>query len=90
MKWHHTHLFYLKGCRGGDACCTVGEPCYESEGDCDIDEDCMPGLRCGYNENFCRIKDGGRWEDGDDCCYKPGKWKIYSVKWYLKWYESNS
>ena len=73
MKWHHTHLFYLKGCRGGDACCTVGEPCYESEGDCDLDEDCMPGLRCGYNENFCRIKDGGRWEDGDDCCYKPGK-----------------
>ena len=58
----------FKGCAGGDSCCSEGQKCIEGEGDCDKDDDCMPGLRCG-NLN-CRIKSGYDWDD-DDCCYRP-------------------
>ena len=59
------------GCRGGGTCCQVGQKCYEGEGDCDYDEDCMPGLRCGVNN--CRVKSGYEWHKDTDCCYKPSK-----------------
>ena len=64
---------HFEGCRGGDECCSEGQKCYEGEGDCDTDDECMPGLRCGYNKNYCRIQTGHEWESGDDCCYRQRK-----------------
>ena len=76
-KWIILFKYYsinvLIGCGGvgADDCCTVGVKCYEGEGDCDYDEDCMPGLRCGVNN--CRVKSGYEWHKDTDCCYKPSK-----------------
>ena len=68
---HNCYLVNIfPGCRGGSSCCTKGEKCYEGEGDCDYDDECMPGLRCG--ENNCRVK-VSPWHKDTDCCYKPGR-----------------
>ena len=64
------YLIYIPGCRGGSDCCTKGEKCYEGEGDCDNDDECMPGLRCGVDN--CRVK-VSPWHFATDCCYKPGR-----------------
>ena len=53
----------MLGCIGGDDCCTPSNKCGEDEGDCDSDNDCQGGLKCGTNN--CQ------WGDWDDCCYKP-------------------
>ena len=63
----------FEGCAGDDDCCSQGRKCNEGEGDCDGDNNCMPGLRCG-TEN-CRIKSGYYWDDEDDCCYRPCMFK---------------
>ena len=65
--------YHFQGCAGGDSCCTSGRKCYEGEGDCDTDDDCMPGLRCGQDKNYCRVNTGHSWDTGDDCCYRPCK-----------------
>ena len=56
-------------CDGGtkgqmEECCDEDWRCGEGQGDCDDDDDCAPGLKCGKNNcdsNFYR---------GADCCYK--------------------
>jgi len=60
-------------CAGGSSCCTEGKRCYEGEGDCDSDDECMPKLRCGFTnlKNHCKIRSGHQWESSTDCCYKP-------------------
>ena len=30
-------------------CCTEANRCQENKGDCDNDDQCMPGLSCGHN-----------------------------------------
>lgn len=48
-------------CNGkDDGCCTKNTPCFKGDGDCDVHADCLPGLKCGYNN--CP------WGDEDDCC----------------------
>merc|ERR1711872_439455 len=49
-------------CRGGDSCCRNGI-CGYGEGDCDSDDDCAHGLKCGSNN--CR---GSGFDRSDDCC----------------------
>ena len=65
-----TTTFYAV-CKGGDSCCTRLDKCGEDEGDCDSDDECQYGLKCG--EDNCSQKSGFLWEPTDDCCYKPGK-----------------
>jgi len=36
-----------QGCQGGDVCCTPEKRCGLGEGDCDEDDDCEVGLKCG-------------------------------------------
>ena len=50
-------------------CCTEESPCGKGSGDCDGDEDCKEGLKCGKNN--CRSFNGGfEGIDWDlDCCY---------------------
>ena len=55
-------------CFGGDSCCTESNKCADKEGDCDIDADCVDGLKCGTNN--CNIAIN-HWDSTDDCCYKP-------------------
>ena len=57
------------GCRGGDSCCTSGNRCDVDQGDCDSDDDCKIGLKCGRDN--CPTKSGHQWDSTDDCCYKP-------------------
>merc|ERR1712126_627202 len=62
-------------CFGGDDCCTYYNKCEAGQGDCDTDNDCKDGLKCG-NDNcgvswtkFIPSREG--WDVYDDCCYKP-------------------
>lgn len=51
-----------KRCTGeNNGCCTVETPCDLGEGDCDSDNQCHQGLKCGSDN--CSW---GGW--GDDCC----------------------
>ncbi len=50
-------------CTGDNSCCSVENPCYEGEGDCDTDDECVPGLNCGRSN--CQ---GTTFGDTDDCC----------------------
>ena len=52
-----------KQCSGGDDCCSYSDPCLEGEGDCENDDHCATGLRCG--DNNC---DGDSFDGDDDCC----------------------
>ena len=76
QKFHNTEMdvqcyFALfLGCTGGDTCCTATNPCDVDQGDCDTDEECKTGLRCGTDN--CSIKTGLEWDATDDCCYAPG------------------
>ena len=47
--------------------CTIEQPCAENEGDCDNNNECQSGLRCG--EDNCPALLGYDWSI--DCCYKP-------------------
>ena len=57
---------------GGNACCLFSD-CYEGEGDCDGDSQCVEGLVCG-TDNCMSVygKSGMDWDHSDDCC-TPGK-----------------
>jgi len=61
-----------KRCKGRNfdkgRCCTAGSPCIESEGDCDVDNDCSGNLLCGNNN--CKAF-GSFFHEKDDCCVKP-------------------
>jgi len=59
-------------CEGGDDCCGKdGHKCGKGEGDCDKDDDCQTGLKCGTNN--CK---GPTFNHGflnaDDCCTDEG------------------
>merc|ERR1711939_214497 len=56
----------LPGCSGDDNCCTPENPCYDGEGDCDTDRDCVGDLRCGVDN--CAGPSLG-FDATDDCCY---------------------
>lgn len=62
-----SHLYLLKGCTGGDDCCTSSNLCGVNEGDCDSHSDCQPGLFCDSNNCV-----GDTFEPGDDCCTTIG------------------
>ena len=55
-----------RSCTGDDFCCTFADPCVLGEGDCDNDDHCVPGLKCGHNN--CG---GDPFDDDDDCCFDP-------------------
>ena len=65
------HNFSFVVCTGGDECCTSSNLCDIDEGDCDSDDNCILGLKCG--DNNCPTKTGLKWDLNDDCCYKPTK-----------------
>ena len=53
-------------------CCKPGDDCGVGEGDCDNDEDCANGLKCGndncyYDFPTTDIRDN--WDITADCCY---------------------
>merc|ERR1712037_794308 len=49
-------------------CCTPEQPCGVGEGDCDSDNDCGVGLKCG-NSNCAQFRPDNYARA--DCCYKP-------------------
>ena len=52
----------------GRRCCTAETPCVHGEGECETDEDCTPGLKCG--DNNCK-QFAAYFHPKDDCCYNP-------------------
>merc|ERR1712048_1293450 len=59
-------------CTGGDN----GKRCGEDEGDCDSNDDCMPGLEC-QADSCPGDKFGGVFPAGQvDCCKKTSSWWI--------------
>jgi len=75
-----TNRYQRPRCRGGDHCCFVIDhvfynTCDEGEGDCDTDDDCKEGLKCGTNncefDGWGIIPHSTGWDIYDDCCYKP-------------------
>ena len=50
------------------SCCSVTKSCDVGQGDCDSDNDCLPGLKCGNNNCRPHFDWGFR---STDCCYKP-------------------
>ena len=64
----------MLGCQGGDRCCTPENKCGEDEGDCDTDNDCQEGLKCGQQLDNCH-GNGPEWDATDDCCYRPKEGK---------------
>ena len=45
-------------CNGGNSCCTEDNKCDVGEGDCDSDEDCEGGLKCGSNNCGMAVPNG--------------------------------
>ena len=55
-------------CLNGDVkVCTAENPCGHNEGDCNYDNDCQPGLKCGQGN--CPAFLG--YDQSIDCCRKP-------------------
>ena len=52
---------------GGLACCTSSNQCEAKEGDCDSDDECVAGLKCGQDN--CDPALG--FPANYDCCYDP-------------------
>ena len=46
--------------------CTEKYPCKENEGDCESNDDCMPGFACG--DSNCDSTDDVQYESWVDCC----------------------
>ena len=57
------------------SCCTKESPCGEELGDCDVDDHCIEGLKCG--EDNCRSMYSNvsfpNINVDMDCCYLPSK-----------------
>ena len=73
FKWlqisysHYIALFFLLDSdHGGDSACTPANKCGKEQGDCDKDDDCKDGLKCGTDN--CGMQRWGDWEATDDCC----------------------
>jgi hypothetical protein len=49
-------------------CCSSRNLCGKGMGDCDFNNDCFLGLKCGTN-NCWRDFGVGNWESQADCCY---------------------
>ncbi len=65
--------------KGNDGC-TATHPCAAGQGDCDVDEDCMAGLKCG-NDNANALWGTGPWSSAVDVCIPDplGTW-VYTPK----------
>ena len=62
------------GTIAGTSCCTSSNPCGEGEGDCDSDEDCKDGLKCGQGSGHDNNCDNTLVFPADyDCCYDASK-----------------
>ena len=46
------------------SCCTSASPCGQDEGDCDSDNDCQVGFKCGTDN----CPSGFNFPSGADCC----------------------
>ena len=64
--WDDDCCYDPEPCRGGNDCCH-NHICGEREGDCDDDDDCLPGLACGTDN--CGT--GIIFDRTDDCCFQP-------------------
>ena len=51
--------------------CTTSNQCGVGEGDCDSDEECTAGLKCGSNNCFTDEGPGSEISSAADCCYDP-------------------
>merc|ERR1712130_837551 len=66
MVQAHTRTAHVKG-RSRD-CCTPERPCRIGEGDCDSDDDCGYGLKCG-DSNCAQFRPDNSAKA--NCCYNP-------------------
>ena len=57
-------------------CCTSSQKCGVNRGDCDSDNDCKRGLKCGKDN--CPA---GFPTKSYDCCYKPSKGELCYQKY---------
>jgi len=67
----------LKDCRGLSTqfnCCSSVTKCKQGQGDCDYDNDCESGLRCGFNN--CRLFNRAA-HTAADCCVLPGSDPVF-------------
>ena len=55
---------------GGMSCCTSANPCGDGQGDCDTDEECIDGLKCGQGNGLDDNCGASFSDDGYDCCYE--------------------
>ena len=68
-------VFGVVSLKNNWSCCTKESPCGEKHGDCDVDEHCMEGLKCG-TDNCRSMYSNISFPNIDiqmDCCYKVGK-----------------
>ena len=68
-------LISLSGCHPSKShdwyCCSSKFPCKEGHGDCDKDDECLPGLKCGFNNCRAMHNNNKKIHLGMDCCVKP-------------------
>ena len=68
----NSDIFYIAETPGHHTYCTPHAKCGLGGGDCDKDDDCLPGLVCGTDN--CKKSDQGEnyhWQN--DCCVRKGK-----------------
>ena len=82
LKTSFVHYNFFLDCHGGNTCCTPQNKCGMDEGDCDSNDDCEKGLKCGRDN--CPYKTGNEWNKEDDCCYKPVDGKSFNL---LRWFS---
>ncbi len=63
-----SNLPVSSNCSGANDCCSSSAPCAWGEGDCDRDEECAVGSKCG--EDNCGGIHGEKagYSPTDDCC----------------------
>ena len=59
-------------------CCSSSNKCDEYQGDCDNDNDCKSGLKCGSDN--CPAA----FVSSYDCCYKPKSTSKYCKSFRMK------
>ena len=53
----------------GPKCCSIENKCDLGQGDCDSDQECKDGLKCGINNCQKHFSlNGSAWNWYDDCC----------------------